>query len=341
MMSLLHPAGLLLARYQPVLETDIQTLLGALQRCERVIVALDGLGSARSAHRPWSCAEREAQVRQVLPAGAGQRVIFTGVPDHLYQPARWAAALRSAIAAAGVEPDGVALVATQAEADSLALREFRARLRVEPAARPDLAAAAAARADYLRGGSAWRAAVPVAVAAWLEAFRSDMGYARLFEEQAWTDRLAASWRAAPYPPIFVTADAVVIASGHILMIHRRHAPAKDLWALPGGFVEQDETVLEAALRELGEETGIAVTRNDLRAAICATRVFDAPERSIRGRTITHGALIDLGHAPPPAVRGGDDAAQAEWWPLERFAQSTESIAEDHAWIVRAFIPDLP
>jgi hypothetical protein len=43
---------------------------------------------------------------------------------------------------------------------------------------------------------------------------------------------------------------------------------------------------------------------------------------VRGRTITHGTLFDLGDASPPAVRAGDDAARAEWWwPLERFAQS--------------------
>jgi bifunctional NMN adenylyltransferase/nudix hydrolase len=340
-MSRPHPAGLLFARLLPVLQADIQTILGALERCERLIVILDGLGSAPSSRRPWSCAQREAQARSALSASAGQRVTFMGLPDHLYQPARWVAALKAALAAANVEPDAVALIATQQDAASLALRGFSPRVRLEPAAHPAKAGEAGARADYLRGGAAWRSAVSSAVAAWLEAFRADAAMARLAEEQAWVDHLSESWRMAPYPPIFVTADAVVIASGHILMIHRRHAPAKDLWALPGGFVEQDETVVEAALRELGEETGIAVSRNHLRAEIRDTRVFDAPERSVRGRTITHGTLIDLGDARPPAVRAGDDAASAAWWTLERFAQSTDSIAEDHAWIVRALVPDLP
>ena len=340
-MSRLYPVGLHFARFQPILDSDVQTILGALEACERLIIALDGLDSAPSTRRPWSCAQREAHVRRILPAGAGKRVSVIGVRDQLYQPARWAAELRSAMAAAGAELDAVALVSTQDDAESLSLRGYSARLRVDPVARPDPAAEAAARADYLGAGIAWQARVPPALVASLDASRVDPVMTRLMEEQAWVDQLADAWRGAPYPPIFVTADAVVIASGHILLIHRSHAPAKELWALPGGFVEQDETVVEAALRELGEETGITVSRNVLRAAIRATRVFDAPERSVRGRTITHGTLFDLGDASPPAVRAGDDAARAEWWPLERFAQSTESLAEDHAWIVRAFVPGLP
>lgn len=325
-------AALMIGDFQPVMTAHVEALLDALGGFSRVIVALTGHSSAPSIRNPWTSAQREACLRAALPEGARDRVAVITLRHHLYQPERWLAALRAEVAQAGADLDGLMVSAVDADLT---------QLRLSAATTGTAMAATAVRQDYLRGGSAWRAAVPVAVAAWLEAFRADPGYARLIEEQAWADRLAASWRGAPYPPIFVTADAVVIAAGHILMIHRSHAPAKDLWALPGGFVEQDETVLEAALRELGEETGIAVSRDALRAAVRATRVFDAPERSIRGRTITHGALIDLGNAPPPALRAGDDAASAEWWPLERFAQSTESIAEDHAWIVRAFIPDLP
>lgn len=341
-MSRLHPAGLLFARLQPVLETDIQTILGALERCERLIVLLDGAGSAPSTRRPWSCAQREAQARSALSASAGQRATFIGLRDHLYQPARWVAAQNAALASANAAPETVALIATQADAASLALRGFSAGLRLEPVARPDLQAEAAVRAAYLRGGTAWRSAVPSAVAEWLDVFRADPVMGGLAEEQTWVDHLSESWQMAPYPPIFVTADPVVVAQGHILMVHRKNAPAKGLWALPGGFVEQDETVAEAALRELNEETGIDVPLDTLRNAVRGAMVFDHPQRSVRGRSITHGLFIDLSDAGPlPALRAGDDAASAAWWPLERFGHSDELIAEDHAWIVRAFVPDLP
>lgn len=337
-----HLSGLIFGGFQPVLRGHLQTLLGALEQCDRLIIALDGFGSAPSTMRPWTCAQRESQLRQALPAGAVERVTFVGLREHLYQPGRWVAALEAALTAVDVAPDALALIATQEDASSLALRGFSAGLRLEPVSRPDQAAEFAVRSDYFRGGFAWRSEVPSALLDWLDGFRAEPAMARLTEEQAWVDRLADAWRVAPYPPIFVTADPVVVAQRHILLVHRKNAPAKDLWALPGGFVEQGESVAEAALRELIEETGINVPLDTLRRAVRGTGVFDHPERSVRGRTITHGLFIDLGEAGPlPALRAGDDAASAVWWPLERFARSDALIAEDHAWIVRAFIPDLP
>jgi bifunctional NMN adenylyltransferase/nudix hydrolase len=337
-----YPTGLLFGSFQPILQSHVETILDALERCARLIVALDGLGSPPSIRRPWLCAQRKAQIRLALPDIAGQRVTFIGLRDHLYRPDRWVRELRAQVAATGADPDAVALVATQDDAELLARRGFGARLRLDPVACPDPATEAAARADYLRGGDDWRAVVAPAMAAGLDAFRTGPGMARLTEEQAWVDRLTDAWAAAPYPPIFVTADAVVVAQGHILLVQRKNAPAKNLWALPGGFVEQGETVAEAALRELVEETGIAVPLDALRRAVRDAEVFDSPERSVRGRTITHGLFIDLGDAGPlPAVRVGDDAGAAAWWPLDRFARSDEMIAEDHAWIVRAFVSGLP
>ena len=332
-MTRVKPVALVIGEFQPVRNGHIQALLDTLGRSRQVIVALMGHASAPSIRYPWTTAQRELCLRDALPAGARERVTVIGVRHHLYRPERWLAELQAKVAEAGVAYEAAVIVAAEVEVD---------RLRQRAPSVAKLMSASAVRQDYLRGGSAWREAVPVAVAAWLDAYRADPRYARLTEEQAWADRLAASWRAAPYPPIFVTADPVVVAQGHILLVHRKNAPGKGLWALPGGFVEHGETVAEAALRELVEETGIAVPLDALRRAARGVKVFDYPERSVRVRTITHGLFIDLGDGGSlPALRAGDDAASAEWWPLERFARSDELIAEDHAWIVRSFIPDLP
>jgi len=135
----------------------------------------------------------------------------------------------------------------------------------------------------------------------------------------------------------VTADAVVIQSGHILMIKRRSEPGKGLWALPGGFLNAntDKSVKDAAVRELKEETGIKVPTPVLYGSIHDEKVFDAISRSARGRTITHAFKFVLPDGPLPKVKGMDDAEKASWIPIGELDSST--CFEDHYELITHFI----
>ncbi|MBX6311370.1 MAG: NUDIX hydrolase [Isosphaeraceae bacterium] len=132
-----------------------------------------------------------------------------------------------------------------------------------------------------------------------------------------------------YPRPAVTVDMVVFglegAKLCVLMIRRRREPFADHWALPGGFLDIDEPIQAAALRELREETGL--DRVELVAPI---GVFGEPGRDPRGRTISlvHGAVV---RAPLPAVAGADDAAAAAWIGLDRI----DRCAFDHEQILIA------
>lgn len=128
-------------------------------------------------------------------------------------------------------------------------------------------------------------------------------------------------------------DAVVIQSGHILLIERRASPGKGLWALPGGFVDPGERLQDACLRELREETRLKVPAPVLRGSIKRTRVYDDPYRSARGRTITHGFYIELEpNAELPKVKGGDDAKTARWVPLGEL--DPQCMFEDHYFVIQ-------
>jgi len=141
----------------------------------------------------------------------------------------------------------------------------------------------------------------------------------------------------PYPPIFSTADAVVVQSGHILLIKRRAEPGRGLWALPGGYVNAntDKTVLDAAIRELREETMIKVPAPVLRGSIKASRVFDAIDRSPRGRIITHAFYIQLPDGELPKVKGSDDAEKAKWIPLSEV--TSDIMFEDHYQLIQELV----
>ena len=88
----------------------------------------------------------------------------------------------------------------------------------------------------------------------------------------------AQWAGSPYPPVFVTVDAVIRCQGRVLLIRRGQAPGLGLLAVPGGFLEQRDTVYQSAVRELEEETGLAMLEPALRQCLKAVTVFDRPEK---------------------------------------------------------------
>jgi bifunctional NMN adenylyltransferase/nudix hydrolase len=134
---------------------------------------------------------------------------------------------------------------------------------------------------------------------------------------------------------------LVQQSGHVLLVRRREQPGKGLLALPGGFIKQNEWLREAAIRELREETQISDAKGLISPAILgsfisdsATHVFDAPDRSIRGRTITHVFKFDCPERPQLfGVKGGDDAADASWHRLADL--DPRQFFEDHWFILQA------
>jgi len=128
-----------------------------------------------------------------------------------------------------------------------------------------------------------------------------------------------------YPPFAVTADNVVFTRRDgrlcVLLIERGTDPFRGRWALPGGFVDPDEDLPEAAARELAEETGIDAT------GLRQLGAYGAPDRDPRMRVVSvvYWAMIpDL--AEP---KGGDDAAHAFVVPVEEALAKPDRLAFDH------------
>ena len=124
----------------------------------------------------------------------------------------------------------------------------------------------------------------------------------------------------------LTADCVVVRHrAEVLLVRRGNEPYKGCWALPGGFMEMDESIERCAVRELMEETGLAVDEKRLRLI----GVYSAPGRDPRGRTVTAAYSIDV--EDDPQATAGDDAAEVRWWPVS----ALPPLAFDHAEIIAA------
>lgn len=125
-----------------------------------------------------------------------------------------------------------------------------------------------------------------------------------------------------YPRLMLTVDAVVFRLNgedlEVLLIQRKHDPFAGMWALPGGFVDMDETVEQAVVRELEEETGLRLEK------LKQLFTFSEIGRDPRGRTVsvTFFGMADLNNS---RVSGGDDASDAQWFPMDQLPE----LAFDH------------
>jgi bifunctional NMN adenylyltransferase/nudix hydrolase len=120
-------------------------------------------------------------------------------------------------------------------------------------------------------------------------------------------------------------------------VKRKFNPGKGLYALPGGFLKQTETLEAGAIRELKEETGIKVHAPILKGHIIESKTFDHPGRSLRGRTITTAFYIKLPDGELPEVKGSDDAEVATWLPLMDVLGMEKEFFDDHSHIIRYFL----
>ena len=137
-----------------------------------------------------------------------------------------------------------------------------------------------------------------------------------------------------FPPFYVTVDIVVLAIRdsrlHALMIRRASEPYAGAWALPGGFVEIDEDLREAAERELEEETGVRIGTETL----TQVHTYGTPGRDPRHRVVSVAWLAAFPETVD--VTAGDDASHAAWRAVDDLLHEdpADRLAFDHAAILR-------
>jgi 8-oxo-dGTP diphosphatase len=135
-----------------------------------------------------------------------------------------------------------------------------------------------------------------------------------------------------HPPFAVTVDAVVLTIRaddlQALVVTRGAEPFKGRLALPGGFVDADEDLCPAMVRELSEETGLDLEPTQLEQLAA----YGAPDRDPRMRTVSIAHLALLPALPEPV--GGDDATDAAWQPASWLLADRDRVAFDHRDILR-------
>ncbi len=344
-------AAVLIGRFQPFHAGHLALLRQALDAAApagTVVIVIGSAFQARTPKNPFTWTERAEMIRLAVPEAEHARLRFLPLRDH-YDEARWVAAARAGVehllGAGAHGTQAPVLVGFRKDATSDYLRRFPGWQLAQPAtplpgadgtalrdmlfrsADPDLPDALAAGVDVL----------PDTTRRFLLAWSRLPFLPALREEWAMLQAYRQAWAAAPYAPMFITVDAVVQCAGHVLLVQRGQAPGRGLWAVPGGFLEARETLWQSALRELEEETHLHLLEDAMRRALREVAVFDHPDRSQRGRTVTHAHHFDLGDRELPDVRADDDAAAAQWVPIATLAAMEDRFFDDHFHMLDHFL----
>lgn len=350
--------AIFIGRFQPFHSGHLKVVREALANSLYLCILVGSATAPRTHRNPFTYDERVRMILGSLSEEERKRVLCMPLEDCLYNDLQWIKNAQDAVLSALIDPRRpwpkdrsfekarITLVGHSKDASSYYLSLFPEWGNINVPNFQKLSSTPMREAYFSNIVSMWLAdcdghkdgdldqdhLVPSFVREFLTEFQRTAEYSAIRDEYDFMRAYRAQWASAPYPPTFVTVDAVVVQSGHVLLVKRRERPGKGLWALPGGFLGQGETILEGTIRELREETGIKVPEPVLRGSIVRTSVFDDPHRSARGRTITHATLVSLKPAPSlPKVRGSDDAEKARWVPLSQISRG--KLHEDHFDII--------
>ncbi len=344
-----------IGRFQPFHNGHKAVIDAALKQAKEVVVVVGSSFAARSIRNPFTFEERKAMIEATFPDetmemystfGAlqqGPRIHIVPVSDYPYDDSRWVTAIQRVVDEAIPHAKNIGLIGHSKDSTSYYLNIFpRWKNHVEVSDVDGINATDIRKViltqmdytdfeelDYVMPKESLSLMAGILNKPELKVVRAEYEMVKKYKK---------SWESAPFPPTFMTVDSLVIKSGHVLVVKRAGMPGKGLWALPGGFLNQDETMLDGAIRELKEETRIKVPVPVLKGSIKASKTFDAPNRSTRGRTITQAFFIDLGVGELDKVKGCDDAAEAKWLPINEVVKQRDCFFEDHFFIIDNFIP---
>lgn len=331
-----------IGRFQPVHNAHVETIRRASKLAKKLVIICGSANQPRTYKNPWTFEERKYLIdivcKDVMSPTLCQHVIEPNI-DSVYNDSAWVERIQEIVSRNSRPNDKIGIIGHKKDSSSFYLDmfpqwDFVDTPLIEPLNATDIRGLffkENCNMNFIRG------VVPSVVYNFLHNFGLSPEYTSILNERKFIDTYKKQFEHLAYPPIFVTVDAVVLCSGHILLVKRKSEPGKGLWALPGGFLNAytDKSVKSAMLRELREETKIKVPEPVLAGSITDKEVFDAVDRSARGRTITHAFKIELPAGTLPKIKGSDDAEKALWVPLNEV--TSENMFEDHFDIINYFV----
>jgi bifunctional NMN adenylyltransferase/nudix hydrolase len=344
-MSKKYQFSVFIGRFQPFHKGHLFNIQEALSISNKLILVIGSANRARTIKNPFTFDERKTMIYSDLKNNGIDisKVIIEPVVDYFYEETAWEDDVKKAVSLHSCLGDKVAIVGHDKDSSSYYLKSFPSWDYVSTENYDGL------NATNLRN-DLWTMQFhklntylvnnknEKGTAEFLNKFILSNKFSELVKEYEYIQQYKKSWQNTPFPAVFVTVDAVIIHKESILLIQRKNLPGKGLWAMPGGFIDKGERIKDAIIRELNEETQINVTSAQLHENLLEIKVYDYPDRSARGRTITHVGLFDLSClSERPQVNAADDANEAKWFSINDFQFIASDMMDDHFQIINHLI----
>lgn len=334
----------LIGRFQPFHNGHKHLIDFGLEHAERVVVLVGSANAARSLKNPWTFEERKKMIRRSFddfPKFQDPCVQVEPLPDAPSDD-EWLGNVYEAVNRHVSKNETLGVVGFKKDETSYYLDLFpNAEQFILKEGFATLSATQLRDAYFQKAPHFPQHLVPDPVLNYMVEHYNTEEFRYVLAEKEWVDEYKASWSHAPFPPTFVTCDAVCTQMGHILLVTRGGHPGKGLLALPGGFVEAKKgDSFENVLYELWEEAGIQdergrIPRGKLKGFFTGEeKRFDDPDRSIRGYTLTTAFRFKFPDGKKMfSVAGGDDAIDAQWYPIGYIKENPQLLFEDHYNII--------
>ncbi len=343
---IMYDLAFFIGRFQIFSQAHFEVVNLALTRAENVVLGIGSSLMPRTPKDPFTFDERVAMISECFDSDHLSRIHFKPIRDYYYSDPKWLDGANAAVSEVakdlGLENPTVTLIGHRKDNSSYYLSKFPQYASLDVPNIDGINATDLRSAYFSNIGDLWlknadghrvgdkaiERLVPSGVKLWLERFIKTDAYRYVRNEQEGKIRHDMKYKELDYPPSFFSVDAIVEQSGHILLTERNVWPGVGTLALPGSMVGESEWSEDALIRTLKDKTRIKVPEAVLRGSIKATKLFEHPKRSIRGRVRSLSYYIKLPDSPElPKVRGGNGTNASFWVP--RALIPLERLFEDH------------
>lgn len=322
-------------RFQPWHNGHLKVFSGAMEHTQNALILVGSANHSRTTRNPLNWFEREEIIQHSLDdAGFLGSTEIMPLDDAPYDLPKWLCNVQKAVAAAYPFAEKTAIIGHERDQSSFYLRRFPQWTFMPPKSDLLHINATTIRESFFTTNEDAFPDLPLASQVGLAAFRQTEHYEDLKFELEFEKNYRKQWGPGPH----LTADNIVMQSGHILVVRRKNRPGRGLLAIPGGHLNLNETLGECAMREWWEEARFEgySTHEEFATAMWphfrGRDQFDDPLRSCRARVITQGHFYKLPDKPTlPKPIAGDDAAEAFWLPLNDVKPAL--FFEDHGFII--------
>lgn len=338
-----------IGRFQPFHDGHLETSKLAEQYARKgVIYVLGSSNTAPTPKNPWSAVDRMTMIESSVSG----KSIFLPVEDRLYNENKWFTYVQSKVDEIS-RGGSVALIGHEKDETSFYLKNhFKSWDFIETGAYVKeknggkVVSSTKIRELMFEDHLGYtNSNIPPSVYEFLEGYIYTEEFKNLKDYYDYILEQQALVRTLPHGMPFITVDSLVVQSANILLVKREEHPGKGLWALPGVHLGHNETLQQASIRAIYDETHIKVSERPLMGSFVNMKEFDHPDRSLRARlteknartlTLAYYYKLSSDH-PLPKVKAGNGVEKAWWFTFAEVKRMKNQIFEDHSDIIDYFI----